>query len=222
MWISHVASKTLSAHADPTTPAGEDGFSGRLLPRPPTAFPLWQEGRLQRETIEACSGFTCFSACAFAPRLHRGLPRRLQPDDCSSSAAPVATGRTDNSPGGTCTRWPSRPRRSLRNLTTQLTSVLLPCRTAILFRADLHLCCLRGADLREIAAEAINLRQANLRDTEMLRSNLRLADLRGADLAGAHLWKADLTGADLTGASVSAEQFASTSNPGSSPRENRS
>ncbi len=115
MWISHVASKTLSAHADPTTPAGEDGFFGRLLPHPPTAFPLWQEGRLQRETIEACSGFTCFSACAFAPRLHRGLPRRLQPDDCSSSAAPVATGRTDNSPGGTSTRWPSRPRRSLCN-----------------------------------------------------------------------------------------------------------
>src|SRR5262249_30020400 len=116
MWISHVASKTLSAHADPTTPAGEDGFFGRLLPRPPTAFPIRQEGRLQRETIEACSGFTCFSACAFAPRLRRGLPQRLQPDDCSSSAAPVATGRTDNSPGGTCTRWPSRPRRALWNL----------------------------------------------------------------------------------------------------------
>ena len=116
MWISHVASKTLSAHADPTTPAGEDRFFGRLLPHPPTAFPFWQESRLQRETIEACSGFTCFSACAFAPRLHRGLPRRLQPDDCSSSAAPVATGRTDNSPGGTSTRWPSRPRRSLCGL----------------------------------------------------------------------------------------------------------
>src|SRR5947209_7856713 len=39
--------------------------------------------RLQRETIEACSGFTCFSACAFAPRLHRGLPQRLQPGDYS-------------------------------------------------------------------------------------------------------------------------------------------
>jgi hypothetical protein len=116
MWISHVASKTLSAHADPTTPAGEDRFFGRLLPHPPTAFPFWQESRLQRETIEACSGFTCFSACAFAPRLHRGLPRRLQPADCSSSAAPVTTGRTDNSPGGTYTRWPSRPRRSLCNL----------------------------------------------------------------------------------------------------------
>ncbi len=116
VWISHVASKTLSAHADPTTPAEKNGFFGRLLPRPPTAFPLWQEGRLQRETIEACSGFTCFSACAFAPRLHRGLLRRLQPADCSSSAAPVATGRTDNSPGGTFTRWPLRPRRSLRSL----------------------------------------------------------------------------------------------------------
>jgi hypothetical protein len=28
------------AHAGPTTPAGEGGFSGRLLFRPPTAFPL--------------------------------------------------------------------------------------------------------------------------------------------------------------------------------------
>jgi hypothetical protein len=31
-----------------------------------------------------------------------------------ASTAPVATGRTDNSPDGTCTRWSSRPRRSLR------------------------------------------------------------------------------------------------------------
>src|SRR5215210_3063146 len=70
---SHTLPQRPSAHADPTTPAGEDGFFGRLLPRPPTAFPLWQEGRLQRETIEACSGFTCFSACAIctsvAPRI---------------------------------------------------------------------------------------------------------------------------------------------------------
>jgi len=29
-----------------------------------------------------------------------------------ASTAPVATGRTDNSPDGTSTRWPSRPRRS--------------------------------------------------------------------------------------------------------------
>src|SRR5215218_4487416 len=33
-----------------------------------------------------------------------------------ASTAPVATGRTDNSPDGTYTRWPSRPRRSLRKL----------------------------------------------------------------------------------------------------------
>ena len=33
-----------------------------------------------------------------------------------TSTAPVATGRTDNSPDGTFTRWPSRPRKSLRNL----------------------------------------------------------------------------------------------------------
>src|SRR5947208_1639091 len=35
-----------------------------------------------------------------------------------ASPAPVATGRTDNSPDGTSTRWPSRPRRSLRNLSS--------------------------------------------------------------------------------------------------------
>lgn len=74
LWISHVAAKTLYAHADSTTPAGGDGFSGRLLPRPPTAFPFWQEGRLQRETIEAFSEFTCFSACALAPRLPEDFP----------------------------------------------------------------------------------------------------------------------------------------------------
>jgi hypothetical protein len=33
-----------------------------------------------------------------------------------ASTAPVATGRTDNSPDGTCTRWSSRPRRSRRQL----------------------------------------------------------------------------------------------------------
>src|SRR3954453_2310795 len=66
------------AHADPTTPAGEGELSGRLLPRPPTAFPLWQEGRLQRETIEACSGFSFISACVLGPWLRQGLLRRLQ------------------------------------------------------------------------------------------------------------------------------------------------
>jgi hypothetical protein len=39
-------------------------------------------------------------------------------------------GRTDNSPGGTSTRWPSRLRRYLSTTTSQLTSDLLSCRTA--------------------------------------------------------------------------------------------
>ena len=43
--------------------------------------------------------------------------------------APVATGRTDNSPDGTCTRWPSRPRRSLRKLT--LSSLQISFRAAL-------------------------------------------------------------------------------------------
>ena len=76
MWISHVASKTLSAHADPTTPAGETGFFGRLLPRSPAAFPLWQEGRLQQETIGACSGFTR----AFGLRICTSVAPRTSPE----------------------------------------------------------------------------------------------------------------------------------------------
>jgi hypothetical protein len=45
-----------------------------------------------------------------------------------ASTAPVATGRTDNSPDGTCTRWPSRPRRSHPALSLTQTSfrVALP------------------------------------------------------------------------------------------------
>jgi hypothetical protein len=108
------------AHAVPTTPAGEDGFSDRLLPRPPAAFPLWQEGRLQRETIQACSGFTRVTACALAPWLHQGLPQRLQPGDHSPRPLQWLPGCTDNSPGGTRTRWPSRPRRFFM---TQLSSL---------------------------------------------------------------------------------------------------
>ena len=113
---SHTLPRRPCAHADPTTPAEEDGFSGRLLRRPPTAFPLWKEGRLQRETFEACSGFTCLSACALAPWLRQGVLRRLQPGDHSPRLLQWLPGRTDNSPDGTRTRWPSGPRRSLRDL----------------------------------------------------------------------------------------------------------
>jgi hypothetical protein len=103
------------AHADSNTPAGEGGFSGRLLHRPPTAFPLFQEGRLQQVTIEACSEFTRFGlrTCTLvAP----GTSPEASAGQLLTSTAPVATGRTDNSPDGTCTRWSSRPRRSLPQL----------------------------------------------------------------------------------------------------------
>ena len=117
-----------SAHADSTTPAGESEISGRLLPRSPTAFPFRVEGRLQRETIEACSEFKRLSACASAPRLHRGLPRRLQ----------WAISRLNCSSGYRANRqFPGRDFHPLAFETqevspyseTQLTSNLLPCRT---------------------------------------------------------------------------------------------
>lgn len=113
------------AHADSNTPAGEGGFSGRLLPRPPTAFPLCQEGRLQQETIEACSEFTRFGlrTCTLvAP----GTSPEASVGRLLASTAPVATGRTDNSPDGTCTRWSSRPRRSHHPLSTQLRPPFVP------------------------------------------------------------------------------------------------
>src|SRR3954452_7072949 len=103
------------AHADPTTPAGEGELSGRLLPRPPTAFPLWQEGRLQRETIEACSGFIFLRPAHLHLGCTKDFPRGSSGRSLASTA-PVATGRPDNSPDGTCTRWSSRPRRSRRQL----------------------------------------------------------------------------------------------------------
>src|SRR4029077_1419207 len=124
------------AHADSTTPAEEGGFSGRLLPRPPTAFPLWQEGRLQRLNFRGLSRVHI----PFGLRTCTLVSPRTSPEASAgrslASAAPVATGRTDNSPDGTCTRWPLRPTRSLRSLKPQLTSDLLSCRTATLSDID--------------------------------------------------------------------------------------
>lgn len=55
---------------------------------------------------------------SFRPaHLHLGCPKDFPGGSSGrslASTAPVATGRTDNSPDGTCTRWPSRPRRSRR------------------------------------------------------------------------------------------------------------
>jgi len=92
------------------------GSSVGCSPAPQRPSPCGRRVGSSEKLSRPAQGSRVFSACAFAPRFHRGLPRRLQPDDCSCSAAPVATGRSDNSPDGTFTRGPSRPRRSLRNL----------------------------------------------------------------------------------------------------------
>ena len=113
---SHTLPQRPSAHADPTTPAGEGGFFGRLLPHPPTAFPLWQESRLQRLNFRGLFRVHV----PFGLRTCTLVSPRTSPEASAgrslASTAPVATGRTDNSPDGTCTRWPSRPRKSPRNL----------------------------------------------------------------------------------------------------------
>ncbi len=55
-----------SAHAGASTPAEADRCVCRLLPGPPSAFPLLQEGRLPRLSFEACAAFTHIPARAVA------------------------------------------------------------------------------------------------------------------------------------------------------------
>jgi hypothetical protein len=81
------------------------------------------------ETLSRPAQSSRVSACALAPWLRQGLLRRLQTDDCSPRLLQWLPGRTDNSPDGTCTRWPSRPRRSPH--TTQLNSPLTSFRAAL-------------------------------------------------------------------------------------------
>ena len=93
------------AHAAPTAPAGDGGFGGRLLPHHPAAFPFWQEGRLQRDTFEAFSGFTRVAACALAspalPDISGGFSRAVARFDCSVGYRGVSTiPRAGLSPAG--------------------------------------------------------------------------------------------------------------------------
>ena len=104
-----------SAHADPTTPAGENGFFGRLLPRPRRPSPYGRRVGSSEKLSRPAQGSRAFRPA----HLHLGCTEDFSRGFSGrslASTAPVATGRTDNSPGGTFTRWPSRPRRSLRNL----------------------------------------------------------------------------------------------------------
>ena len=95
---SRTLPRTPCAHADSNTPAGQGGFSGRLLPHPTTAFPLCQEGRLQQATIEACSEFTRFGlrTCTLvAP----GTSPEASAGRLLDSTAPVATEAYRQLPG---------------------------------------------------------------------------------------------------------------------------
>ena len=93
------------AHAASTAPDGDGGFGGRLLPHRPAAFPFWQEGRLQRDTFEAFSGFTRVAACALAspalPDISGGFSRAVARFDCSVGYRGVSTiPRAGLSPAG--------------------------------------------------------------------------------------------------------------------------
>jgi hypothetical protein len=86
------------AHADSNTPAEESGFFGRLLPRPPTAFPLCQEGRLQQGTIGAFSEFTRFGL-RICTLVAPGTSPEASAGRLLASTAPVATGAYRQLPG---------------------------------------------------------------------------------------------------------------------------
>ena len=98
-------------------------------PGSPTAFPLWQEGRLQRETIEACSGFSFISACVLAPWLRQGLLRRLQ---WTISRLNCSSGYRANRqfPGRDLHPRAFETQEVSPQTDSQLTSDLLSCRTA--------------------------------------------------------------------------------------------
>ena len=104
---SHTLPQRPSVHATPTTPAGFDGFNGRLLLRRAAAFPLWQEGR-HLCPLDLIQIFRRPQPIGHPNRLLRRLP-----------------GCTDNSPGGTFTRRPSRPRGLLSLSFDQIIGFLL-------------------------------------------------------------------------------------------------
>ena len=98
------------------------GWRGRVLwsialPSP-AAFPLWQEGsapaRNYRGLLRVHLPFGMRICTLVAPR---NSPE-ASVGDLSPQLLLWLPGCIDNSPDGTCTRWISRPRRSLRKLTS--------------------------------------------------------------------------------------------------------
>ncbi len=116
-WISHVASKTFCA-CSPHYPGWRERVLRSVAPPPPDGLPLLTGGSAPARNYRGLLRVHVL----FGLRICTSVAPKTSPEASGgrflTSPAPVATGRTDNSPDGTPTRWSSRPRRSLRNLTS--------------------------------------------------------------------------------------------------------
>lgn len=125
MWISHVASKTLCA-CRPHYPGWKGQVLRSVAPPPSVGLPLLTGGSAPARDFRGLYRVHV----PFGLRTCTLVSPRTSPEASAgrllASTAPVATGRTDNSPDGTCTRWPSRPRRSLRDSTAHVRPPFVP------------------------------------------------------------------------------------------------
>ena len=90
-------------HAVATTPAGPWDGVARLVPRWPLS-PFSRRVSSCIRTFEACSAFTQITACMLAKlsMMTRSI-EVLQQNSLPPSTAPIATGWSDQLPGGTRT-----------------------------------------------------------------------------------------------------------------------
>lgn len=86
-------------HADATTPAGPLDVVARLVQRSRPSLYLRQVGS-HIARFEACSAFTLVSACMLAKSPFVTLYTRGSDGFVTSTAAPIASGWSDQLPGG--------------------------------------------------------------------------------------------------------------------------
>jgi len=100
---------SLCTHAVATTPAGLRDGVARLVPHYQPS-PFYRRVGSCIWLFEACSAFTHVTACVLAksPEVTR-FTEVLQEKSLPPFPAPIATGWSDQLPGGNCTHWKAAP-----------------------------------------------------------------------------------------------------------------
>ena len=107
---------SLYRHADANTPVGRLGVFVASSPAH-GGLPRKFDGSAPTAwSFEACSAFTHVSACLLAGPPEAARCTKGFDGFVTSSAAPVATGWSDPSPGGNCTHWKSPPLHGARKI----------------------------------------------------------------------------------------------------------